>query len=284
MEKIICSDYDLLFGDRYRKAPKGDSSPMVQKWIDFEKERKAKRSKKSKVKSTVNPQTATPQAEEKEVASVILTERQKAIVKALNEYYGENLGEGQKHPTFCQQTSHWLCWVSENDPKVAIAMARELDYVKNWRPQPNEVEELIQSASSKIIMKKTPKELKDLLERARPQMKSFDVDDDKRLMADGSNWMSVTWNGDAKWAIDEARNNVDLQYIVPMEGSDCWMDCWAIPACSKNTEAASYWINFMCRPDIALLCMEETGYSSAIATPEILKAVTDRRPQFMSTA
>ena len=117
--------------------------------------------------------------------------------------------------------------------------------------------------------------VEDLLERARPQMKSFDVDDDKRLMADGSNWMSVTWNGDAKWAIDEARNNVDLQYIVPMEGSDCWLDCWAIPACSKNTESASYWINFMCRPDIALLCMEETGYSSAIATPEILKAVTD---------
>ena len=166
MEEIICSDYDLLFGDRYRKAPKGDSSPTVQKWIDFEKERKAKRSKKSKVKSTVNPQTATPQAEEKEAASVALTERQKAIVKALNDYYGENLGEGQKHPTFCQQTSHWLCWVSENDPKVAIAMAKELDYVKNWRPQPNEVEELIQSASSKIIMKKTPKELKDLLERA----------------------------------------------------------------------------------------------------------------------
>jgi spermidine/putrescine transport system substrate-binding protein len=53
------------------------------------------------------------------------------------------------------------------------------------------------------------------------------------------------------------------------------MDCWTIPACSKNTEAASYWINFMCRPDIALLCMDETGYSSAIATPDILKAVTN---------
>lgn len=117
--------------------------------------------------------------------------------------------------------------------------------------------------------------VEDLLERARPQMKSFDVDDDKRLMANGSNWMSVTWNGDAKWAIDEAGDKVDLQYIIPKEGSDCWMDCWAIPACSKNTEAASYWINFMCRPDIALLCMDETGYSSAIATPEILKAVTN---------
>ena len=117
--------------------------------------------------------------------------------------------------------------------------------------------------------------VEDLLERARPQMKSFNVDDDKRLMADGSNWMSVTWNGDAKWAIDEAKNDVNLQYIVPKEGSDCWMDCWVIPACSKNVEAASYWINFVCRPDIALLCMDETGYSSAIATSDILKTFTN---------
>ncbi|SHK47631.1 ABC transporter substrate-binding protein [Xylanibacter ruminicola] len=117
--------------------------------------------------------------------------------------------------------------------------------------------------------------VEDLLEKARPQMKSFDVDDDKRLMADGSNWMSVTWNGDAKWAIDEASKDVNLQYIVPKEGSDCWMDCWVIPACTKNAEAASYWINFICRPDIALLCMDETGYSSAIATPDILRTVTN---------
>lgn len=117
--------------------------------------------------------------------------------------------------------------------------------------------------------------VEDLLEKARPQMKCFGVDDDKHMMLDGSNWLSVTWNGDAKWAIDEAKEGVDLQYIVPAEGSDCWMDCWVIPAYSKNVEAASYWINFICRPDIALLCMDETGYSSAIATPEILKAVTD---------
>ena len=117
--------------------------------------------------------------------------------------------------------------------------------------------------------------VEDLLEQARPQMKSFDVEDDKRLMVDGSNWMSVTWNGDAKWAIDQAKEGVKLQYIVPKEGSDCWADCWVIPTSSKNVEAASYWINFICRPDIALLCMEETGYSSAIATPEILRAVTN---------
>ena len=117
--------------------------------------------------------------------------------------------------------------------------------------------------------------VEDLLSKARPQMKSFGVDEDKHMMVDGSNWVSVTWNGDARWAMDEAGESVDLQYVVPQEGSDCWVDCWVIPTCAKNPKAASYWINFLCRPDIALLCMEETGYSSAIASPEILKAVTD---------
>ena len=117
--------------------------------------------------------------------------------------------------------------------------------------------------------------VEDLLSKARPQMKSFGVEEDKRMMADGSNWLSVTWNGDARWAMDEAGESIDLQYVVPQEGSDCWVDCWVIPTCAKNPEAASYWINFLCRPDIALQCMEETGYSSAIASPEILKAVTD---------
>ena len=115
--------------------------------------------------------------------------------------------------------------------------------------------------------------VEDLLESARPQMKGFDVEDDKRLMSAGKDWMSVTWNGDARWAIDEAGDNTNLQYVVPIEGSDCWADCWVIPTTCKNIKAASLWINFLCRPDIALLCMEETGYSSAIGTPEILQAV-----------
>ena len=117
--------------------------------------------------------------------------------------------------------------------------------------------------------------VEDLLEKARPQMKSFDVEGDKLMMVAGKDWMSVTWNGDARWAIDEAGNNVSLQYVVPIEGSDCWADCWVIPTSCRNPIAASLWINFLCRPDIALLCMEETGYSSAIGTPEILKAVTN---------
>lgn len=164
---IIRTDYDLQYGDRYRKAPKGDSSPTVQKWIDFEDERsEAKRKKKAK--AVQQPVATEPEPKPQDTASttVTLSERQKAIVKMLNEYYGNSLGEGQKHPTFCQQTSHWLCWLADNDPQKAIAMAYELDYVKDWQPLSGEVEDLIQSAANKKLLKRTPKELQTLLEQA----------------------------------------------------------------------------------------------------------------------
>ena len=166
-EDLVRTDYDLQYGDRYRKAPKGDSSPTVQKWIDFEHERsKAKR--KTKVKSDSQPVTTEPVPEPQDTASttVTLSERQKAIVKMLNNYYGERLGEGQKHPTFCQQTSQWLCWLVDNNPQKAIAMAYELDYVKDWQPLSGEVEDLIQSAANKKLLKRTPKELQTLLDQA----------------------------------------------------------------------------------------------------------------------
>ena len=172
-EDIIRTEFDLACGDRYRQEPKGDSSPTMPKWQEFEKQRRAERRKaKSGTTATKEEPKQSPDTAEVAVSSQAetiekqFTPYQQACIKALNSYYGKSLGEGQKHPTFCQQTSHWLCWLSDNDPQKAIAMAYELDYVKDWQPQPNEVEELIQSAAKKKLLKCTPKELKGLLEEA----------------------------------------------------------------------------------------------------------------------
>ena len=161
MIDIIRTDYDLQYGERYRKAPKGDSSPTVQRWIDFEAQRKSgsKTPAKSEEKKAEATEPKTPQP-------TAFTEREKAIIKALNEFYGESLGEGKKHPTFCQQTAHWLLWLVDNNPKKAIAMAYQLDYVKNWQPQQGEVEDLVESAASKKMLKQTPKLLAEILEKA----------------------------------------------------------------------------------------------------------------------
>ena len=45
-------------------------------------------------------------------------------------------------------------------------MAYELDYVKNWKPQPGEVEDLINTAAKKKLLKSTPPALKEILEKA----------------------------------------------------------------------------------------------------------------------
>lgn len=173
-EEIIRTEFDLACGDRYRQEPKGDSSPTMPKWQEFEKQRRAERRKAKLKESKVTKEEPKQSSDTAEVAvssqaetiEKQFTPYQQACIKALNGYYGKSLGEGQKHPTFCQQTSHWLCWLSDNDPQKAIAMAYELDYVKDWQPQPNEVEELIQSAAKKKLLKCTPKELKGLLEEA----------------------------------------------------------------------------------------------------------------------
>ena len=86
----------------------------------------------------------------------------------------------------------------------------------------------------------------------------------------------MTWSGDAVWAIDEAEAiGVELGYEVPKEGSNVWFDGWVIPRYARNRKAARYFINYLCRPDVALANMETIGYVSAVATPEILEEKID---------
>ena len=158
--------YEARFGEAYRR---GESEPTQARWQEYEKQRRQARkaSGKTQTDSTAAaPVTTQETPVPAETPATTLTDYQQKCVGALNGYYGSRLGEGQKHPTFTQQTSHWLCWLADNDPQAATAMAYQLDYVKDWQPQPNEVEDLIQSAATKKLLKRTPKELQQILEKA----------------------------------------------------------------------------------------------------------------------
>ena len=67
----------------------------------------------------------------------------------------------------------------------------------------------------------------------------------------------------------------DRDYTVPREGSNIWYDGWVIPRYARNVKAASYFINYLCQPSVALRNMDAIGYVSAVATPEIREAKTD---------
>lgn len=118
--------------------------------------------------------------------------------------------------------------------------------------------------------------VEDVLKSAKENIAGWEVDFGKEEMTKGKAWLNLSWSGDAQWAIDEAAEvGVELDYIVPEEGSNVWFDGWVIPVYAKNPKAATYFINYMCMPENAILNMEEIGYVSVISSPEILEWAND---------
>lgn len=114
------------------------------------------------------------------------------------------------------------------------------------------------------------------LKAMKPNIAGWEADFGKEMMTKNKAYLNMTWSGDAVWAIEEAKAvGVELGYEVPKEGSNVWYDGWVIPKYAGNPEAARYFINYLCMPQVAIDNMEATGYVSAIATPEVLTAQTD---------
>lgn len=104
----------------------------------------------------------------------------------------------------------------------------------------------------------------------------WEADFGKEQMTQERGLVSLNWSGDAVWAIEEAAEvGVDLRYVVPDEGSNVWFDGWVIPRYAKNVKAATYFIDFMCRPDIAIRNMDVTGYVSANGDLSVLESQID---------
>ena len=87
------------------------------------------------------------------------------------------------------------------------------------------------------------------------------LDQAKDKMVANEAAMAVIYSGDALYAMEK---NDKLEYVIPEEGSNIWVDGMCIPKGSQHKEAAEYFINFMCRPDIAQKNMEYIYYSSPI--------------------
>ena len=90
-------------------------------------------------------------------------------------------------------------------------------------------------------------------------VKAYQVDETKDKMVAGEAALALMWSGDAQYAIDL---NDHLDYFVPSEGSNIWVDGAVILKSARNKENAEKFINFLCRPDIAQMNCEYIWYSS----------------------
>ena len=111
------------------------------------------------------------------------------------------------------------------------------------------------------------------MKQVKPLVAGWEADFGKDQMTQELGYVNLTWSGDAVWAIEEGKTvGVDLRYVCPKEGFTVWFDGWVIPKYAQNVKAASYWINFMSRPDIVIRNVDVTGYVSVSGSPEVMDA------------
>lgn len=133
------------------------------------------------------------------------------------------------------------------------------------------LDDLMKDASDAAI-----NDVENFMNQVRPLIAGWEADFGKEQMTQEKGWVNFTWSGDAVWAMVEgAEVGVDLKYVVPDAGSNIWFDGWVIPKYAANVKAATYFIDFMCRPDVAIRNMEETGYVSANGDISVMESQID---------
>lgn len=102
-------------------------------------------------------------------------------------------------------------------------------------------------------------EAKDLLIEQKPLVQAYVIDQVRDKMIGNEAALGVIYSGEA---IYTQRENSDLEYVIPEEGTNVWIDSWVIPKNAENVENAEKFIDFMCRGDIALINFEFITYST----------------------
>ncbi|MDO5146827.1 MAG: ABC transporter substrate-binding protein [Eubacteriales bacterium] len=99
---------------------------------------------------------------------------------------------------------------------------------------------------------------KKLMEQ-KPLLAAYLVDETKDAMISEDAALGVIYSGDATVAM-EANENLD--YVVPKEGTNIWFDCWMIPRSAKHKKEAELFIDFMNRPDVAMMNFDYIWYGT----------------------
>ena len=108
-------------------------------------------------------------------------------------------------------------------------------------------------------------EAKKLLLAQKPLVQAYVVDQVRDKMLNGEAAVGVIYSGELLYLQEEAETlnlDYDLEYVLPEEGTNIWIDSWVIPYNAKNKENAEKWINFLCRPDIAVKNFEYITYAT----------------------
>lgn len=102
-------------------------------------------------------------------------------------------------------------------------------------------------------------EAKDLLLKQKPLVMAYITDGAPDIMINEEADMALVWSGEAVAAMAE---NENLDYVIPKEGSNIWIDAMIIPSTTKNQALAEKFIDFLCSTEATLKNIDEVWYST----------------------
>jgi len=113
-----------------------------------------------------------------------------------------------------------------------------------------------------------PKELQQaagLMMKIRPFVRKFHSSEYLNALATDEICFVVGWSGDIKQAqrrAAEAKNGVDIRYVIPKEGAQMWFDNLAIPSDAPHVDEAHAFINYLLKPEVAAKNSNMVAYAN----------------------
>jgi putrescine transport system substrate-binding protein len=129
----------------------------------------------------------------------------------------------------------------------------------------------------------------DLMMTIRPYVRKFHSSEYVNALASGEICLVVGFSGDIKQSqkrAAEAKNGVDIAYVIPKEGAQLWFDNLAIPRDARNVDAALAFINYLQKPEVAAKNSNFISYANGnLASQKFIdKAILDDRSIYPDAA
>ena len=101
--------------------------------------------------------------------------------------------------------------------------------------------------------------VKNALIEQKPLVQAYVIDQVRDKMIGNEAAIGVIYSGEAIYTQYE---NSDLEYVIPAEGTNVWIDSWVILKNAPHQDNAEKFIDWMCRGDVALKNFEYITYST----------------------
>ncbi len=101
---------------------------------------------------------------------------------------------------------------------------------------------------------------RDVLISQRPLIKGYVGPEIVEMMVNEEAAFAIAYSGDV---VNMHIQNEDIKYVIPLEGSNVWIDAFVIPKNAVSVKSAHMFIDFMNRPENAKFITEKTGFTTA---------------------